>query len=61
MKYRIEFEKKAVKFISKQPKPQKERLFKAIYKLPESGDIKVMQGESGFLDSVLVITGLSIQ
>lgn len=48
MKYRIEFEKKAVKFISKQPKPQKERLFKAIYKLPESGDIKVMQGESGF-------------
>lgn len=48
MKYRIEFEKKAVKFISKQPKPQKERLFKAIYKLPEFGDIKVMQGESGF-------------
>lgn len=48
MKYRIEFEKKAVKFISKQPNPQKERLFKAIYKLPKFGDIKVMQGESGF-------------
>lgn len=48
MKYRIEFEKKAVKFISKQPKLQKERLFKAIYKLPESGDIKAMRGENGF-------------
>lgn len=44
MQYKIEFDKRAVKFISKQPKAQKERIFKAIYKLPDIGDIKVMQG-----------------
>lgn len=44
MQYRIEFDKRAVKFISKQPKPQRERIFKAIYKLPDIGDIKAMQG-----------------
>lgn len=48
MKYKIEFDKKAIKFISKQPKPQRERIFKAIYMLPLSGDIKVMQGHSGY-------------
>lgn len=44
MQYRIEIDKRAVKFISKQPKPQRERLLRAIYKLPETGDIKQMQG-----------------
>lgn len=44
MQYRIEFDKRAVKFISKQPKPQRERIFKAICKLPDNGDIKTMQG-----------------
>ncbi|MGN0456950.1 MAG: type II toxin-antitoxin system RelE/ParE family toxin [Acutalibacteraceae bacterium] len=48
MQYRIEFDKRAVKFISKQPKPQRERLFKAIYMLPLSGDIKAMQGHQGY-------------
>lgn len=48
MQYRIEIDKKAVKFIAKQPKPQRERLFKAIYKLPDMGDIKQMQGYLGY-------------
>lgn len=47
MKYRIEIDKRAVKFIAKQPKPQRERLLKAIYKF-ESGDIKQMQGYAGY-------------
>lgn len=48
MPYRIEIDKRAVKFITKQPKPQRERIFKAIYKLPETGDIKQMQGYTGY-------------
>ena len=48
MQYRIEIDKRAVKFIAKQPKPQRERLFRAIYRLPFMGDIKAMQGYAGF-------------
>ncbi len=48
MQYRIEIDKRAVKFILKQPKPQRERIFKAIYKLPAVGDIKAMQGYNGY-------------
>lgn len=48
MQYKIEFDKRAVKFISKQPKPQRERIFKAIYQLPHTGDIKIMRGNEGF-------------
>ena len=48
MQYKIEFDKRAIKFISKQPKPQRERLFKAISILPLSGDIKAMQGHPGY-------------
>ena len=48
MQYRIEIDKRAVKFISKQPKPQQVRLFRAIYKLPSFGDIKAMKGHTGF-------------
>lgn len=48
MQYKIEFDKRAIKFISKQPKPQRERLFKAISILPLSGDIKSMQGHPGY-------------
>ena len=48
MQYKIEIDKRAVKFISKQPKPQRERILKAIYKLPYTGDIKAMQGYSGY-------------
>ena len=48
MQYRIELEKRAVKFLVRQPKPQQERLLKAIYKLPLSGDIKLMRGYEGY-------------
>ncbi len=44
MPYKIEIDKKAVKFISKQPKPQRERILAAIGKLPTDGDIKQMKG-----------------
>jgi len=48
MKYKIIIEKKAEKFILKQPKNQQERLLKAIYHLPEEGDIKSLKGSTGF-------------
>ena len=48
MQYKIDFDKRAVKFIAKQPKPQRERLFNAIYKLPYIGDIKAMQGHENY-------------
>ncbi len=48
MQYKIEIDKRAVKFILKQPKPQRERLFRAISILPLSGDIKAMQGHPGY-------------
>lgn len=40
MKYTIVIEKPAEKFKLKLPKPEKERILKAIYKLPEGNDIK---------------------
>ncbi len=42
--YKIEFEKAAQKFIEKQDKPQRIRLYKAIYTLPEGNDIKKLRG-----------------
>ena len=48
MQYRIEIDKRAVKFIAKQPKLQRERPLRAIYRLPFMGDIKAMQGYEGF-------------
>lgn len=44
---RIQIDKPAMKFLAKQPKPQQERLLKAIYKLPDEGDIKAMAGYNG--------------
>ncbi len=44
MKWRIVIEKPALKFLQKQPLPQRERLLKAIYGLPDLGDIKPMAG-----------------
>ncbi len=44
MSYKIQIDKKALKFIAKQPKPQQERLLRAIKQLPDIGDIKPMQG-----------------
>lgn len=42
--YKIEFEKAAQKFLDKQDKKQRLRLYKAIYKLPEGQDIKKLKG-----------------
>lgn len=43
--YRIVIEKPAEKFIVKLPKPEKERVLRAIYKLPQEGDIKQLKGK----------------
>ena len=44
MKYSIVIEKNAERFIMKLPRPEKERVLKAIYKLPDEGDIKRLRG-----------------
>lgn len=44
MKYQIVIDKPALKFLLKQPQEQRERLLKAINKLPDMGDIKPMSG-----------------
>lgn len=44
MSYKIDIDKKALKFINKQPKDQKRRILAAIYRLPDQGDRRVMQG-----------------
>lgn len=48
MKYQIIIEKRAKKFIEKQPKPQQVRILQAIQKLPEQGDTKSLKGHAGF-------------
>ncbi len=45
MKYTIIIEKLAEKFIIKLPKPEKERVLQAIYKLPDGNDIKQLKGK----------------
>lgn len=55
MQYRIEIDKRAVKFIAKQPRPQRERLLRAIYRLPFMGDIKALQDMRAFIGSVSAI------
>ncbi len=49
MKYDIRIEKRAEKFIYKQPKKQQERLLRAIYKLPSEGDIAPIVGQEELL------------
>ena len=44
MTYQIVIDKPALKFLQKQPQAQHERLLKAIYALPNNGDIKAMSG-----------------
>lgn len=44
MRYRVIIDKPAMKFLQKQPRQQQERLLKAIYQLPDVGDIKPMSG-----------------
>lgn len=43
--YKIIIEKRAEKFIMKLPKAEKERLLRAIYKLPNEGDTKQLKGK----------------
>lgn len=40
MRYRIKLEKPAMKFLEKQTHNQRERLLKAIYQLPDTGDVR---------------------
>ena len=44
--YRIKFERAAQKFLNKQDKTQRLRLYKAIYRLPEGTDIKKLNGHN---------------
>ena len=41
---KIEIDKPAMKFLARQPKPQQEKLLRAISRLPDEGDIKPMAG-----------------
>lgn len=45
MTYEILLEKPAEKFIMRLAKPEKERVLRAIQKLPDEGDIKRLQGQ----------------
>ena len=45
MKYTVTILKLAEKFIVELPKPEKERVLKAIYQLPEGNDIKELKGK----------------
>ena len=45
MKYNIIIEKPAEKFIMKLSRPEKERVLKAIYELPNGTDIKQLKGK----------------
>lgn len=47
MSYEIVIERKALKFINRQPADQKRRILSAIYKLPDQGDRKQLAGEEG--------------
>lgn len=47
MIYKIDFDKKAQKFILKQPKEKRDLILKSIYNLP-NGDIRPLQGHKGF-------------
>lgn len=44
MTYQIRVEKRAEKFITQLPQPEKERVLKAIFRLPE-GDVKRLKGK----------------
>lgn len=46
--FQIIYSKKAEKFLKKQDTPTKRRLVTAIGKLPFEGDIKKLQGTSGY-------------
>ncbi len=47
MTYKIIIEKQAKKFIRKLNESQQRRVLHAIYQLPDTGDIKTIQGQKG--------------
>ena len=47
MNYKIIIERKALKFINKQPREQRVRILSAIHKLPDTGDRKALKGTEG--------------
>lgn len=47
MSYAYQIERKALKFIQKQPADQQRRIYAAIYKLPGVGDRKELKGHKG--------------
>ena len=47
--YKIVIERPAEKFIVKLPRPEKERVLRAIAKLPNEGDIKKLKGHADLL------------
>lgn len=49
MKYQIILEKPAQKFLKRLNKVDKERILKAIYRLPEGEDIKKLKGHQDLL------------
>ncbi len=49
MSYNIRIERKALKFINRQPPDQKKRIFSAIYKLPDEGDRRRVEGTKNLL------------
>ena len=59
MKYEIFIDKPARKFIEKQPKPQRLRLYAAIMRLPE-GDVKPLKGTDKKNVCAWAITGSSM-
>lgn len=44
MNYEYQIERKALKFIQKQPEDQQRRIYAAIYRLPFAGDRKELRG-----------------
>lgn len=48
MSYKIVIEKRAKKFIEKQPINQQKRILKAVMGLPNNGDIKQLKGNSDY-------------
>ncbi|MBR4544946.1 MAG: type II toxin-antitoxin system RelE/ParE family toxin [Oscillibacter sp.] len=47
MNYDIQIDRKALKFINRQPQNQKRRILSAIWKLPDIGDRRPLQGNEG--------------
>ena len=48
MTYEIQLERKALKFIKRQPPEQRKRILSAIYRLPDEGDRRPLEGRAGY-------------